>query len=414
MTPTLYIALRFLGHRKRAFILSLSGVVFGVAIFVCTQAQTAGFAQHFVDSTLGSNGALILRSRFQPLGAGLPVPPKNSSGNAQSTPRRYLQGIANAREIMRISRQFPNVAACSPVLRGTLSAQAGFENATVDLYGIDPLLHVQTTDLKKQLIDGSFDDFRDNATAVILGSRLAEVLNVATGDSIQLLSTGGEYRRFVIAALARSGVGSVDAARIYSHAEVAQRLLRQPFAASMILYKLRDPDRAPALAKQFEMLFQREALSWQDREAANLQLFLTLRMSAAITVSLIILLAGFGIFNVLTMTVLSKIKEIAILRSMGYRRGDISAIFLWQGAMIAIAGSIIGCALGALLTWAVSQIPIRVRGLIYANHFLVAWDWRHYFWATLLAVTAVFIASYAPARRASQLPPVATLRGSSA
>ena len=114
----------------------------------------------------------------------------------------------------------------------------------------------------------------------------------------------------------------------------------------MILYKLRDPDRAPALAQHFEQLFQHEAHSWQDREEANLQLFLTLRISAAITVSLIILLAGFGIFNVLTMTVLSKIKEIAILRSMGYRRRDISAIFLWQGALIAALGSLIGCLIG--------------------------------------------------------------------
>ena len=84
-------------------------------------------------------------------------------------------------------------------------------------------------------------------------------------------------------------------------------------------------------------------------------------MSAAITVSLIILLAGFGIFNVLTMSVLSKIKEIAILRSMGYRARDISSIFLWQGAMIAVAGSFIGCLVGALFTWGVSHIPIGPR-----------------------------------------------------
>src|SRR5437879_8568751 len=79
-------------------------------------------------------------------------------------------------------------------------------------------------------------------------------------------------------------------------------------------------------------------------------------MSVAITVSLIILLAGFGIFNVLTMSVLAKIKEIAILRSMGYRRIDISSIFLWQGALIAAAGSLLGCSLGALMTWGVSHV----------------------------------------------------------
>src|SRR6202007_1973226 len=109
--------------------------------------------------------------------------------------------------------------------------------------------------------------------------------------------------------------------------------------------------------------------------------FFTLRISAAITVSLIILLAGFGIFNVLTMAVLAKVKEIAILRSMGYRRNDISAIFLWQGALIAAAGSLLGCVLGALMTWGISKIPIHIRGLLYADHFLVTWDWRHYVFA---------------------------------
>ena len=388
-------------------------MVFGVAIFICTQAQTEGFANHFINSTLGSNGSLTLRSRFQPLGAGLPVPPKKTSTHRRATQRRYIEGITNAREIMRVSRQFSNVAACSPVLRGTLSARSGFENATVDLFGIDAPLHLQTTDLAKQLISGKFEDFRDNATAVIMGSRLAQELNLATGDSVQLLSPGGEYWRFTVAAIARSGVGAVDAGRVYAHARVAQTLLRKPFTASMILYKLRDPQRAPALAERFESLFQHDTQSWQEREAGNLQLFMTLRISAAITVSLIILLAGFGIFNVLTMSVLSKVKEIAILRSMGYRKSDISAIFLWQGAMIAGAGSILGCSAGALLTWGVSHIPIRVRGLLVANHFLVAWDWRHYFWATLLAMIAVFIASYVPARRATHLPPVTTLRGSS-
>src|SRR5438045_5062050 len=97
-------------------------------------------------------------------------------------------------------------------------------------------------------------------------------------------------------------------------------------------------------------------------------------MSVAITVSLIILLAGFGIFNVLTMSVLAKIKEIAILRSMGYRRIDISSIFLWQGALIAGAGSLLGCLLGTLLTWSVSPIPIRIRGLLYTHYFLLTWD----------------------------------------
>jgi lipoprotein-releasing system permease protein len=411
VTPPLYIALRFLTHRKRALLLSLSGVVFGVAIFICTQAQTQGFSNYFINSTIGSNGALVVRSRFRPRYEPLMV---SAKGFKERVGRRlYFEGITNANEIMRVSRQFSNVVSCSPVLRGTVSARAGFENATVDLFGIDPTLHGQTTDILQKLIAGNYDDFRNNTSSIILGSRLAEdLLQVGVGDTVQLLAPNGEYWRFSVAAIARAGIGSIDSTRVYVHSRIAQALLQQPSGASMIIYKLRDSGRAPALAQHFETLFQHGATGWQDREESTLQLFLTLRMSVAITTSLIILLAGFGIFNVLTMSVLAKIKEIAILRSMGYRRIDISSIFLWQGALIAAAGSLLGCLLGALMTWGVSHIPIRLRGLLYTNYFLVTWDWRHYVFATLLAILAVFIASYVPARRAAELPPVVTIRGS--
>src|SRR5437016_13911946 len=113
------------------------------------------------------------------------------------------------------------------------------------------------------------------------------------------------------------------------------------------------------------------------------------------------------------MWVLCNVAALAILLSVGYRRIDISAIFLWQRALIASVGSLLGCVLGALLTLGISHVPIHIRGLLYTNHFLVVWDWRHYFWATLLAIIAVFIASYVPAKRAAQLQPVDTLRGSS-
>ena len=239
MTPPLYIALRFLTNRKRALLLSLSGVVFGVAIFICTQAQTQGFTRYFIESNIGSNGALVVRSRFRPRYEPLMVAAKNSK--AVTGRRLYFEGITNPNEIMRVSRQFPDVVSCSPVLRGTLSARAGFENATVDLYGIDPGLHAQTTDILHQLIDGNFDDFRNNTTAIIIGSRLAELLQTSVGETVQLLAPNGEYWRFNVAAIARAGIGSIDSTRIYSHAKVAQALLKQPSGASMIIYKLRDP-----------------------------------------------------------------------------------------------------------------------------------------------------------------------------
>ncbi|MEO5754399.1 MAG: hypothetical protein ABIR38_06800, partial [Chthoniobacterales bacterium] len=101
MRPPLYIALRFLRHRKRAFFLSLGGVVFGVAIFICTQAQTQGFARNFIDSTLGSNGALVMRSRYQTLEGGSVLPPLP----VHPPHRRFFEGIDDAGKIMRVSRR---------------------------------------------------------------------------------------------------------------------------------------------------------------------------------------------------------------------------------------------------------------------------------------------------------------------
>ncbi len=108
------------------------------------------------------------------------VPPKSSVRKGEIPRRRSLGGITNAREIMRVSRQFSEVAACSPVLRGTLSARAGFDNATADLYGIEPSFHLQTTNLAQQIVAGSFDDFRNNSNSLIIGSRLADFLQVGS------------------------------------------------------------------------------------------------------------------------------------------------------------------------------------------------------------------------------------------
>src|SRR5207244_6906552 len=116
MTPPLYIALRVLPHRKRALLLSLSGVVFGVAIFICTQAQTQGFTSYFINSTIGSNGALVVRSRFRPRYEPLMVSAKASKGNVGRG--LYFQGVSNPNEIMCVSMPFSNVVSCSPVLRG--------------------------------------------------------------------------------------------------------------------------------------------------------------------------------------------------------------------------------------------------------------------------------------------------------
>jgi lipoprotein-releasing system permease protein len=153
--------------------------------------------------------------------------------------------------------------------------------------------------------------------------------------------------------------------------------------------------------------------SWQSREKTWLETFRALRLSSAITVSMFSLIAGLAMFNTLAMIVMEKTKEIAILRSMGYTREDISHIFLWQACIVLAFGSIIGCLVGAGGTYAVSRIPLNITGIFKTDTFIVNWSAWHYVAGTLTAVIMVLVASLIPARRAARLEPGDIIRGTS-
>ena len=113
------------------------------------------------------------------------------------------------------------------------------------------------------------------------------------------------------------------------------------------------------------------------------------------------------------MIIIDKTREIAILRSMGYTRSDITQIFMLQGLLVLGAGIALGWAFAASATYGLSQLPIRIRGIFATDSFIVNWDISHYLWAGIIAAVIVSIASYFPARRASRLEPGAVIRGSS-
>ena len=412
MRPSLHIGMRFTVSRKRSLLFSLLGVIFGVAFFVCTQAQTQGFEEYFIKTILGTSGAIVISDRFQARYTSFSNVGEGETVLSGQQRRKYYEGITDAPEIMRVARQFNNVLACAPIVQGNVSARGDFQTEVVTLQGIDLELQLHATQLANQIISGNLANYRVNPSGIIMGSLLADKMQVTVGDKVTLLGTGTEKKTMTLCAIARSGTNVIDERRAYVSMRVAQQLLEKPSMVSQIIVTLRDPNRAPALADHFERLFGHRSRSWQEREAGNLQVFSTLRLSAAITVSLIIVLAGILIFNTLTMTVLDKVREIAILRSMGYRRLDITVIFVFQGFIVATLGSLLGAGAGAVMTYLISQIPIKVRGILYTDRFVVAWSPQHYLYAALIAFVAVITASYFPARRAANLAPVDILRGS--
>jgi len=414
MSPNLRIASRFLTAKKRAMLMSLSCIVLGVGLFVVTQATTSGFEQFFIKTILGTNGAIRIEDRIQDTMRSMEAGGRGSGSNFHISMRgegkKYIEGIEEPKLLLNALRRFENVAGVSEVLHGPVIIRSSFKSESVRAYGINLDDQLRVSDLGSQIVQGSIGDFRSKPTSAMVGREMADRLQLAVGDSF-ILEALGESRRYRVSAIYETGVSDIDRVRVYLNMGEARSLLKKPTGASFIQVNLVDKDRAPQDALHMEEVLHYSAASWQEREKTWLEVFRALRISTAITVSVFTLIAGLAMFNTLAMIVMEKTKEIAILRSMGYTRQDISGIFLWQAAIVLLIGTVCGWILGAVVTYGISNFPIRIRGIFATDTFIVAWSFWHYAAATATAVFMVMAASLIPARRAARLEPGDVIRG---
>jgi lipoprotein-releasing system permease protein len=410
MSPRLRIAVRFLLAKKRSMLMSLAGIVFGVGFFVVTQAQTSGFEAFFIRTILGTNGAIRIEDRFQDTLRSLPAADHAGWQVSNRESRRYVEGVEDPRAIREAVSRLPNVRAISEVVRGSVMVRSDLRSDSAQAYGIRIEDHALASDLERQIVLGDLAEYRSNPTGVLIGRALARRLQVAVGDTL-IIEAHDESRRYRISAIYETGVTDIDRVRVFMHMGEARSLLRRPTGASFIQVALIDPSRAPLEAERLEEILGHSSVPWQERERVWLDVFRALRISSALTVSTIILISGLGMFNTLAMLVMEKTREIAILRSMGYTRGDIAGIFLWQGALVLVGGTLLGWLFGALMTYAVSNWRIRIRGIFSTDTFVVNWSLNHYLIAALTAAVVTLVASLVPARRAARLEPGDVIRG---
>lgn len=415
MRTNLQIALRFLLAKKRAMAMSLAGIAFGVGFIVLTQAITAGFQEFFVQTILGTNGAIKVEDKYQALVGFVPV--EGSPTDARMTvavesERRYQEGISDPRLVRNAVQQFPDVTGISEVVRGSGTLQSATREDSAEIIGIELADHVAVSDLENQIVAGTLEKFRELPSGIVIGSALAERLRLSPGNSV-LLIVAGQSTRYKVAAIYETGVREIDRVRVFLHLSEARTLLKRPNGASFLQLSLKDPGRAVEVAQQMEATISHRATSWQEREKMYLGVFQFFQIAAAIMVSTIIIVAGLGMFNTLAMIVMEKTKEIAILRSMGFTRDDIAMIFMLQGSLVLVAGLAAGWALGAGSTLLVESLPFSIRGIFSTDHIVVAWRPAHYWGSGLAAAVVVLIASWLPARRAARLEPAAIIRGAS-
>jgi lipoprotein-releasing system permease protein len=398
----LFVAIRYLrAKRKQAVIsvitiISVIGVAAGVMALVIALAINNGFRGTLQRNLLSATAHVSV----------LEKKPEN--------------GIENWRDLTQKFRQLPHVMAATPSLYAPVMI-AGLQPATSVLKGIDPA-H-DHPEMLRNLKQGSFDRLSEKSSlpGIILGSRLSEntgmMLNSVVRVIGQELTPFGPRvveHRFRVVGIFESGFYELDANWSYTTLANAQMVLSVNDVVNSIEIRVDDIYRAPEVAREAEKIAGSKlaATHWMETNKPILSALRMERIVTVVTIGLIQLVAALNILIALIMMVMEKYKDIAILMSMGARHRQIRKIFMLQGALIGVVGSIIGLALGYSISYFANKYRwIRLPEDVYSLSF-VPFEPRGVdaLWIAAVAIFVSFVATIYPARNATKIVPVEALR----
>lgn len=410
------VALQYLTHRVRQAVISVSGVMLGVAFFIAISGMMQGMHNFFIQRLVDSYPHVRITDEFR---SPAPQPAAMRHPEAMTVirglkPRDEIQGVRNWRQIVETLKETPGVT-YSPIMSGQAFLRYGGKDVSTTLLGIDPRLEKSASKLARDMAEGTLEDLLTDTNGIILGRALLDKLGAGMGDRLIVVSPEGVIRQMKIVGIFDSGVTQVDGSTSYAGIKKVQVLQDRINKINQINIRVDDVDSAPAVAAMLERKFRYKAESWQEAFQNIFELFVVQDSIMYTTVSVILLVAGFGIYNIISSAVMEKYRDIAILKSMGFSEDDVIGIFFFQGVIIGMAGVLLGWGLGFALVELLASVelslerdvPIRLEGFpMYRSPWLYAAG------GAMGVISAAF-AAWIPARRAAQLNPVDIIRGAS-
>ncbi len=411
-----FIGLRYLrAKRKQAFlsiitIISILSVAIGVMTLITVLGVMSGFENDLKQKILGTNAhARVLRPG---------------------------QGITNYTSVARTITALPDVVATTPFVYSEAMISTGRVVSGVVLLGIDPKTAPQVINLDKTLIQGTLDDLlsassSDTLPGMLIGKEMARNLNLYYLDEVAVLSPLGEetpmgmvprVKKFRVVGIFDSGMYEYDSKWTYTSLASAQNFFSMGNAVTGIEVKAADPYKAHSIAENIQQTlgFSYHVLDWMTM---NKNLFSALRMERIIMfviLILIVLVAAFGIISILIMVVMEKTADIAILKTMGAYSRTIMGIFMLDGLVIGISGTILGTIGGLLLGWNIQAVAASLEHLFgitvfppdvyYLDKIPYQMRVEDVILINLITIAISFIATIFPSWHASRLDPAEALR----
>ncbi|MCO6500875.1 MAG: ABC transporter permease [Vicingus serpentipes] len=327
-------------------------------------------------------------------------------------PKQTQLKIHNALPIINYLNTNKEVKGAIPQVKTQVFYTAGIIELNGIVTGILPLEESRLFNFHDYIIGGTPQGLKNNLNGILLGIGAAKKMSLKIGDRVQLATPKGDFISLKIVGFFQSGLGEIDNVQSYVNLKTAQRILGENANyITDINVKLLDINQSVPMSKAISKQFNVTAI---DINTANAQFetgtSIRNLISYAVSITLLIV-AGFGIYNILNMMIYEKMNDIAILKATGFSGFDVKMIFISQAVIIGFIGGVLGLIIGFVCSKLIDSLPFETEALPTIKTFPVNFNYLYYVVGIVFAMVSTFFAGYLPARKAQKIDPVEIIRG---
>lgn len=400
------IAKTYIISNKKLTAVAAAGVVLGMSIYIFMNSMLVGFDKSSSASIFKTTSHIRVYKDDEIS----KVLVKNSKENYVIINPKIVPSnntIINPKLISETILKQPEVTVVTPQVSVNVFYNNGKSQISGLAIGIKPEEANVMYNIKSFMAEGNFDLLKSNPNGIIIGSGIAEKMNAKIGDNINLTSSKSVNKTYKVVGIFKTNNSKVDKSNSYVNLASSQQLLKE--GASYITdinVNIVDPEKAKAIAEKISNITGYKAEGWKEANETFMAANKMRKMIITFVSLTILLVAGFGIYNILNMTVSQKINDIAILKAMGFKGKDVIRIFVTQAVTIGIMGVIGGMIMATVLITFLKKV--YVGGDI--GYFPIDYEPTKYLQGVVIGLVITFFAGYIPAKKAAQVDPVTIFR----